>query len=279
MDAIKELDTVKVGVPLMGDLILIRSKGWMAEINCGVQTRFSDVKAQFSHVGLWVGYVILSLPKRGVTGDTFKKAIEGAEEYYVIRHIDVDETIYKKGGKYGVLGDQGQEEVRTALLYYLKQEYNWKVFMPSENTSLCSELVIKAYKRAKIELNVEENVKVPWPVHIQESIEENSSMWRNATEAYRNVVEAKDGWNESQEGLILLDQRQRRDSIRLMVVESCLTDLLEPTAESQRVEGSNSQNTQLSLIYRYHDSADIANSILRGVYKKKRVKGSKIKFK
>ena len=43
MDAIKELDTVKVGVPLMGDLILIRSKGWMAEINCGVQTRFSDV--------------------------------------------------------------------------------------------------------------------------------------------------------------------------------------------------------------------------------------------
>lgn len=163
---------------LPGDVLLVTGEGKLSSSLVAAQ-KFIYPKAISSHVefSLGDGVFIHSTGDRGVHLTLLvDEDIACNNRWRVIRHKSIKEACLET------------ENLQKAAMFFYAQAYN-KAFMGSGNdsSSFCSELVAKAYARAKIEIIGGKPPSKVTPAHFDKEAD-NLEDWVDVTEEYQAIL-------------------------------------------------------------------------------------------
>lgn len=160
---------------LPGDIILF-SPSKKVSLNLFFQTKIGKRRALHSHVAITIkqGNAIHAMPKVGIQLVGIRELLlDRGEEFIVFRNKMVE-------------GDAGYlYNLEDSLLFYLRQKYNYLFFASRRwNSSFCSELAVKAYRKIGISIS-NRKPSSTLPLDIFEHIK-TSQNWSDVTEIYRD---------------------------------------------------------------------------------------------
>lgn len=163
--------------PLVGDLILIRTKVRKKSCNLIAQSVLRCRGAEYSHVAIAIDpiFALHSMPAGGVhTVPLYDLITNGSVERFVVfRSLTLEAS------------REFQLKLRRALLYYIDQPYNKTFFARiGDRSSFCSELAAKAYKKSGMPITKKPS-RFVLPADL-EALSRNAK-WRIVTGQYREV--------------------------------------------------------------------------------------------
>lgn len=157
---------------LPGDLILISPPH--QSFNTCLQSLFRIKKARHSHVCIVLEQynLIHAMPKSGVTIESIREILKNSDvKFQVFRnvHLQNEEAIC---------------QIKYALLYFLRQRYNYRFFFQSPwHSSFCSELASRAFEAVGISIsNLPPKSTLPTDIYTHIT---QSSDWIDVTELFK----------------------------------------------------------------------------------------------
>lgn len=174
---LEEIKSHQVDGLNIGDVMLVTGDHWQSKGLVALQKVVVSPSSRSSHVlfGLGDSTFVHAMPMGGVHMITLADAIRYSKSWSVIRS-NLDLT-------------QKKHNLLKAALYFLHQQYNWNFIGPEkDDSSFCSELVVKIFQRAQTEIFKDQKAEKIRPGHFDDFLKLGS--WHNVTETYKNLAQA-----------------------------------------------------------------------------------------